>query len=124
MVQVPNGAYGHYLLGRIARLTSRPEKAAAHFERCLTLNPMMWSAYEELCSLGAHCLFATCPCHLPYSPFIAALQYEQCCYARQHGRQCSQLEPVSGVSCHNVGTQKLLIDSEQPGHLQSGCRGV
>jgi hypothetical protein len=52
-VQVPNGAYGHFLLGRIARLTSRPEVAAAHFEKCLILNPMMWSAYEELCSLGA-----------------------------------------------------------------------
>lgn len=52
-VQVPNGAYGHFLLGRIAKLTSRNEKAAAHFERCLLLNPMMWSAYEELCALGA-----------------------------------------------------------------------
>ena len=50
--QAPNGAYGHFLLGRIGRLTNRPDTAAAHFEKCLILNPMMWSAYEELCSLG------------------------------------------------------------------------
>jgi hypothetical protein len=52
MLQVPNGAYGHFLLGRIARLTNRPDKAIAHFEKSLILNPMLWSAYEELCSLG------------------------------------------------------------------------
>ena len=52
-VQVPNGAYGHFLLGRIAKLSNRHEKAVSHFERCLLLNPMMWSAFEELCSLGA-----------------------------------------------------------------------
>lgn len=51
-LQVPNGAYGQFLLGRIARLTSRPDKAVAHFEKALILNPMLWSAYEELCSLG------------------------------------------------------------------------
>jgi hypothetical protein len=50
--QVPNGGYGHFLLGRIARLTNRGDLAAAHFEKCLVLNPMLWSAYEELCSLG------------------------------------------------------------------------
>lgn len=52
--QVPNGAYGHFLLGRIATLSNRHEKAISHFERCLLLNPMMWSAFEELCSLGTH----------------------------------------------------------------------
>ena len=50
---MPNGAHGHFLLGRIARLTNRRSKAIAHFEKCLTLNPMMWTAFEALCSLGS-----------------------------------------------------------------------
>ena len=65
-MQVPNGAYGQFLLGRIARLTSRPEVAAAHFEKCLILNPMMWSAYEELCSLGACVARDDVPCDMPH----------------------------------------------------------
>lgn len=51
-LQVPNGAYGQFLLGRIAKLSNRHDKAVAHFEQCLLLNPMMWSAFEELCALG------------------------------------------------------------------------
>lgn len=53
-VQVPHGAYGQFLLGKIMRVTSRPKPAAKYFQKCLKLNPMMWSAYEELCQLGAH----------------------------------------------------------------------
>ena len=50
---VPGGAAGHYLLGRICRLRSRHKDAIQHFTTALELDPMLWSAYEELCLLGA-----------------------------------------------------------------------
>ena len=52
--QVPQGAAGYYLLGRIARLQSRPGEAAEYFSEALALNPLLWQAYEELCQLGEH----------------------------------------------------------------------
>ena len=51
-VQVPNGAAGYYLLGKLCRMTKRPEKAIEHFATALRLDVLLWSAYEELCSLG------------------------------------------------------------------------
>ena len=51
-VQVPNGAAGYYLLGKICKMTKRPEKAIEHFATALRLDVLLWSAYEELCSLG------------------------------------------------------------------------
>ena len=50
--QVPNGAAGHYLLGRVSRLGGRNTEAREHFVRALRLDPLMWSAYEELCAIG------------------------------------------------------------------------
>ena len=83
-LQVPNGAYGHFLLGRIAKLTTRGEKAAAHFEKCLILNPMMWNAYEELCALGAPVL-ASVPC---LRGVCGALTSAQLCVARLFTGRC------------------------------------
>ncbi len=51
-VQVPNGAAGYYLLGKICKMTKRPDKAIEHFATALRLDVLLWSAYEELCSLG------------------------------------------------------------------------
>ena len=51
-VQVPNGAAGYYLLGKICKMTKRPEKAIEHFATALRQDVLLWSAYEELCSLG------------------------------------------------------------------------
>lgn len=51
-VQVPNGAAGWYLLGRISRLTGRPGRAAEFYSKALQLDPMLWVAYTELCMLG------------------------------------------------------------------------
>eukprot|EP00877_Chromochloris_zofingiensis_P008854 jgi/Chrzof1/4221/Cz14g03180.t1 len=50
--QVPNGAAGLYLLGRICRLTNRQAKAAEYYAKALRLDPLLWTAYEELCALG------------------------------------------------------------------------
>ena len=50
---VPNGAHGLYLLGRVCKETGRDKAAAAHFADALALDPFMWCAYEELCALGA-----------------------------------------------------------------------
>ena len=47
------GAPGEYLLGRICKDTGRKAAAVAHFTRALALDPLMWSAYEGLCALGA-----------------------------------------------------------------------
>ncbi|KAK4379031.1 hypothetical protein RND71_000893 [Anisodus tanguticus] len=51
--EVPNGAAGHYLLGLIYRYTDRRNSSIQHFNQALLLDPLLWSAYEELCILGA-----------------------------------------------------------------------
>ncbi|XP_061362082.1 cell division cycle protein 27 homolog B-like [Gastrolobium bilobum] len=51
--EVPNGAAGHYLLGLIYRYTDRRKSAIHHFKQALSMDPLMWAAYEELCILGA-----------------------------------------------------------------------
>ena len=51
-VQVPRGAAGYYLLGRICGLTNRHRAAVSYHRAALTLDPLMWCAYEELCALG------------------------------------------------------------------------
>ncbi|XP_042496293.1 cell division cycle protein 27 homolog B-like isoform X2 [Macadamia integrifolia] len=51
--EVPNGAAGHYLLGLIYRYTDRRKSAVDHFKLALSMDPLLWAAYEELCILGA-----------------------------------------------------------------------
>ena len=51
--QVPHGAAGYYLLGRICRLSNRQKQAVQYFAAALALDPLLWCAYEELCILGA-----------------------------------------------------------------------
>ncbi|XP_048227782.1 cell division cycle protein 27 homolog B isoform X2 [Ricinus communis] len=51
--EVPNGAAGHYLLGLIYRYTDRRKNAILHFKQALSIDPLLWAAYEELCILGA-----------------------------------------------------------------------
>ncbi|GAU14085.1 hypothetical protein TSUD_169100 [Trifolium subterraneum] len=51
--EVPNGSAGHYLLGLIYRYTDRKKSAVQHFKQALSMDPLMWAAYEELCILGA-----------------------------------------------------------------------
>lgn len=53
-MQVPGGAAGLFLLGRIARLTSRQQEAAKHYSAALERDPLLWQAFQELCQLGAH----------------------------------------------------------------------
>eukprot|EP00249_Psilotum_nudum_P000982 c13222_g1_i1 orf=51-2417(+) len=51
--EVPNGAAGYFILGLICRYTDRRQAAIGHFTQALTLDPFSWSAYEQLCFLGA-----------------------------------------------------------------------
>ncbi|XP_024992549.1 cell division cycle protein 27 homolog B isoform X1 [Cynara cardunculus var. scolymus] len=51
--EVPNGAAGHYLLGLVYRYTDRMRSAAHQFNQALSLDPLLWAAYEELCKLGS-----------------------------------------------------------------------
>ncbi|OMO82673.1 Tetratricopeptide TPR-1 [Corchorus capsularis] len=51
--EIPNGAAGHYLLGLIYRYTDRKKSAIHHFRLALSVDPLLWAAYEELCVLGA-----------------------------------------------------------------------
>lgn len=51
--RVPNGAAGFYLLGHICRASGRKVQAIKHLKTALELNPLLWSAYEDLCQLGA-----------------------------------------------------------------------
>ncbi|KAG7393609.1 Cell division cycle protein 27 [Phytophthora pseudosyringae] len=54
MENVPAGAAGLYLLGRICRRGNRRQQAVACFVKSLEMEPFLWSAYEELCDLGAN----------------------------------------------------------------------
>jgi len=54
------GAAELHLLGLICRQTDRREMAVVHFCEALTLDPFLWSAYEELCGLGAEEQAAAC----------------------------------------------------------------
>ncbi|KAL1199464.1 Cell division cycle protein-like protein [Cardamine amara subsp. amara] len=71
--EVPGGAAGHYLLGLIYRYAGRKNSSIQQFRMALSLDPLCWEAYGELCSLGAaeeastvfsnvssHCLQKTC----------------------------------------------------------------
>ncbi|XP_066378264.1 cell division cycle protein 27 homolog B-like isoform X2 [Miscanthus floridulus] len=52
-MEVPSGATGHYLLGVIYRFIIHGAQAefqpAEQFTQALSLDPLLWSAYEELC---------------------------------------------------------------------------
>ncbi|PRW57027.1 CDC27 family isoform 1 [Chlorella sorokiniana] len=52
-MRVPNGGAGFYLLGRIHQLSNRHSTAIAYYSTALQADPMLWSAFEELCALGA-----------------------------------------------------------------------
>ncbi|KAG6610043.1 putative anaphase-promoting complex subunit [Phytophthora cinnamomi] len=66
MENVPAGAAGLYLLGRVCRRGSRRQQAIACFVKSLETDPFMWSAYEQLCELGAN---------LEASKFFGAANY-------------------------------------------------
>ncbi|TMW60581.1 hypothetical protein Poli38472_000623 [Pythium oligandrum] len=51
---VPNGAAGMYLMGRICRRANRRQQAIDYFTKALEMDATLWSAYEELCDLGAN----------------------------------------------------------------------
>lgn len=50
--QIPFGASGLFLLGKVCRLTGRTAEAKDYYCRALRLNPIMWSAFEDLCAIG------------------------------------------------------------------------
>ncbi|KAK5843002.1 hypothetical protein PVK06_005429 [Gossypium arboreum] len=52
LLPVPNGAAVQYLLGIIYRDTDRKNKSIEHFRKTLSIDPMFWAAYEQLCMLG------------------------------------------------------------------------
>lgn len=49
---VPEGAAGLYLLGVACQRLHRPDHAAEYFKLSLRQDPLMWIAYEALCTLG------------------------------------------------------------------------
>lgn len=50
---VPHGAAGLLLLGQLCRATDRRKDAVGYLQRALRLDPFLWTAYEELCAMGA-----------------------------------------------------------------------
>ena len=50
--QIPNGPAGMYLLGKVYQLTNRQVSATRLYRDALQLDPLLWCAFEELCSLG------------------------------------------------------------------------
>ncbi len=65
-MQIPNGAAGYFLLGQICKMTRREEKAIEYFSTALQLDVLMWSAYQELCSLGEGHVSSVAPGILVY----------------------------------------------------------
>ena len=53
VAQVPNSAAGLYLMGVICLKSQQRARAIKYLNRCLAINPFMWSASEALCQLGA-----------------------------------------------------------------------
>lgn len=53
---VPNGAYGLYLLGLINERLQKYTDAKEYYGKALELNPTLWIAYEKLCKLGESAL--------------------------------------------------------------------
>lgn len=53
-LEPPLGAVEYYLVGKIHRLTSRPDTARQYLARALEIDPFSWLAFEELCRLGAN----------------------------------------------------------------------
>jgi tetratricopeptide (TPR) repeat protein len=49
---IPNGAAGLFLLGQISRKQDQLQRAKICFQKCLSLCPFLWSAYENLCEIG------------------------------------------------------------------------
>ncbi|KAL6767456.1 CDC27 [Auxenochlorella protothecoides x Auxenochlorella symbiontica] len=50
---VAHGAAGHFLLAKVHTLMNRHDSAASHHRAALSLDPMLWGAFEGLCTLGA-----------------------------------------------------------------------
>ena len=51
---IPNGAYGYYLLGLINEKRSINQDTKEFYLKALELNPNLWIAYEKLCKMGEH----------------------------------------------------------------------
>eukprot|EP00798_Chlamydomonas_sp_ICE-L_P018280 gene18280-24736_t len=141
--EVPNGAAGFYLLGRIYRLSSRFSEAKQAFTKALERDPLLWSAYEELCMLGGDheaakiCQLASSGCSSaagPLSPTdsIAATATAARINARQgvgftnqinyldgsaHASgysACTPLDPPHLISKHNRGGGAYVAPIEPP----------
>jgi tetratricopeptide (TPR) repeat protein len=52
--QVPNGAAGVYLLGQICEKQAKRKEAKEYYNRALSMDPTLWSAFERLCKLQAN----------------------------------------------------------------------
>lgn len=66
---VPCGAAGFYLLARVCQATGRGDEAAAHYRRCLELDPTHWAAFEALCATGmrdARRICLACAVHVTF----------------------------------------------------------
>lgn len=88
VLQVPGGAAGLFLLGRIARLSSRQQEAAKYYSAALERDPLLWHAFQELCQLGAHRVAA-----LGYRVYAGPLAADRLRAFRVSG--CRILNPIA-----------------------------
>ncbi|CAD8211226.1 unnamed protein product [Paramecium pentaurelia] len=49
---IPNGGFGHFLLGQIYEQTHRLDDAKIQYYKSLDLNPTLWMAFERLSKIG------------------------------------------------------------------------
>lgn len=101
-MQVPGGAAGCYLLGKLHSLTDNPSTAISCYQAALIKDPLLWSAYEGLCQLG--------------SPLV--IRERQCMALWPVTNHCSKPlgEEWSDCCCVMQGTARML----QPSSARSG----
>ncbi|CAI5463837.1 unnamed protein product [Closterium sp. Yama58-4] len=117
--QVPNGAAGLYLLGLICKATNRRQVAIRHFTSALALDPFFWSAYEELCILGAEAEASqafneTAALHMEQQQ--QRVQQEVSVQQQQHQQpqHCSQPQQQQSGQGQEQGQEGVAPPQQQP----------
>eukprot|EP00878_Enallax_costatus_P033112 GHUV01036499.1.p1 GENE.GHUV01036499.1~~GHUV01036499.1.p1 ORF type:complete len:275 (+),score=53.83 GHUV01036499.1:286-1110(+) len=121
--EVPNGAAGWYLLGRIARLNNHPDRAAECYARALHKDPMLWVAFAELCMLGKSCWHKQLWRTSSHQPCTAALPQTESGGAAVHMQGLLDDIPLHIMDSRltSIKQQACVVFGSSPSSLHSIC---
>ncbi|MCH87557.1 cell division cycle protein 27-like, partial [Trifolium medium] len=88
------------------RYTDRKKSAINHFKQALSMDPLMWAAYEELCILGA--------AEEATTVFGEAASF---CIQKQY-LNCSTSQNLSTEDCHAVASRHSVSEDMSPRQLR------